>query len=856
MAPTYLTVKLGSGLRDPGGQQAPAKVRFTPNAPLRNGTTTIGTVERTVGYDGTLDGLVAATDDPATDPQQAAYLIEIIPRGEGEVRSFYAQLPHAAVGGVVDLETLVPLTPPPALVSDALGEHTADTTNVHGIVDTAALATATSVAAAVTAHAGAADPHGDRAFATAADAVVAARVGALELDEYATTAQTAAVTAAGMLSKLIRYDTTGGAISQTLPAATVGARFGVSWEGGTAALTLIAAGSDVIGSGSATSAVVPVPEVLVYHCTTAGRWRTVAGFKPISSLDARYGRPAVVAPAATGVAATDTPALQAAITATPTGGRLFLSSSSTAYALNAALSITKSITIEGDGIAPTFTSVTSSGNPTTPSSPFLAGTVIKQTAEATDILSITTTSISVSLHRVGLLFASGLASTGHGINASPSLVVGSGHDMGLTDFEWDSVYVHGHDGNHYGAVLLNPQYGTIVNFRAYGGGGINVQSDAGAINSGNLVLVHPYNSLFNSGTAGGFVHTAATAATPGTLNLLTYIRPQCILGGAAKTAATQYMWDDNNGAASPKSVTVVAPDLESTGNPVRFGTDTAIVGGTLISGSSRPYPATSFAIGTGAMPNPTGGNQTAIGYQALAAVGSGAISGTVTGNTAVGYQSLTAATAGNNTAVGSQAANAVTSGNNGTAVGGQSMLTGNGANNTAVGYQSLKAAAADSNTVVGYQALSGLTGGIGKSVVVGASAGNGTFPTTGGDSQTLVGYQSGQAASGNYSKITCLGYHALASGNSALALGAETSAAGAGAVAIGTDSGGTGASTTTSNAFVLGTANHKVQIKNNTTGAGSAALGGNCPAVTATAPYTWFAMLSSDGSTVYVPAWK
>ena len=43
---------------------------------------------------------------------------------------------------------------------------------------------------------------------------------------------------------------------------------------------------------------------------------------------------------------------------------------------------------------------------------------------------------------------------------------------------------------------------------------------------------------------------------------------------------------------------------------------------------------------------------------------------------------------------------------------------------------------------------------------------------------------------------------------------------------------------------------------NESTGAGSAALGANCPAVTLTAPYKWIKMLTSDGSTVYVPAWK
>lgn len=42
----------------------------------------------------------------------------------------------------------------------------------------------------------------------------------------------------------------------------------------------------------------------------------------------------------------------------------------------------------------------------------------------------------------------------------------------------------------------------------------------------------------------------------------------------------------------------------------------------------------------------------------------------------------------------------------------------------------------------------------------------------------------------------------------------------------------------------------------NTTGAGSASLGANCPAVTPTAPYTWIQVKTADGSTVFIPAWK
>lgn len=42
----------------------------------------------------------------------------------------------------------------------------------------------------------------------------------------------------------------------------------------------------------------------------------------------------------------------------------------------------------------------------------------------------------------------------------------------------------------------------------------------------------------------------------------------------------------------------------------------------------------------------------------------------------------------------------------------------------------------------------------------------------------------------------------------------------------------------------------------NTTGAGAALLGSNSPATTNTAPYTWIQIVTSDGSTAYIPAWK
>lgn len=43
---------------------------------------------------------------------------------------------------------------------------------------------------------------------------------------------------------------------------------------------------------------------------------------------------------------------------------------------------------------------------------------------------------------------------------------------------------------------------------------------------------------------------------------------------------------------------------------------------------------------------------------------------------------------------------------------------------------------------------------------------------------------------------------------------------------------------------------------NESTGAGTALLGTNSPAVTVSAPYTWLKVLTSDGSTGYIPVWK
>jgi hypothetical protein len=197
---------------------------------------------------------------------------------------------------------------------------------------------------------------------------------------------------------------------------------------------------------------------------------------------------------------------------------------------------------------------------------------------------------------------------------------------------------------------------------------------------------------------------------------------------------------------------------------------------------------------------------------------------------AVGQNALTSNTTGNNnTATGQNALYSNATGGQNTASG-QGSLQSNftGSDNTATGQGSLyRNTGGNWNTATGVQA--GYT----------ASAGNATTTASG---QTLTGYNSGQGTTTQVDYISVYGYEALADNP--------------GGTAIGTDHTGAGAHANAQDEIALGTALHQVRIFNNTTGSGSAALGANCPAVTDSAPYTWFKMTAGDGSTVYVPAWK
>lgn len=319
------------------------------------------------------------------------------------------------------------------------------------------------------------------------------------------------------------------------------------------------------------------------------------------------------------------------------------------------------------------------------------------------------------------------------------------------------------------------------------------------------------------------------------------------------------------------------------------GRNTAIGAGTM---EGATQGSSNTAVGTDALYNTTGSSNVAVGASALeaattassqTAVGTLALASLTTGayntavgfqalqaattssyNTAVGFNALNAATSNNNTAVGAQALQALTTGNGNTAVGLNALLSlTTSSANTAVGVGALQTTTGANNTALGWHALIDQTTGhdnVALGVSAGASAttaalavligsGAGYTPagvaanaTIAGNNVTCVGYNTGAGAATDPGNITCLG--------------SQTTCTSPGGVAIGIDHTGTAAASTAEDMIALGTANHQVKIANNATGAGNAALGANCPAVTPAAPYTWLKLYSGDGSTVYVPAWK
>lgn len=238
-----------------------------------------------------------------------------------------------------------------------------------------------------------------------------------------------------------------------------------------------------------------------------------------------YVQPSLVAPAATGVAATDAANIQAAIDATPEYGWLHIPLGS--YVVNAALTIAKSMKITGGGVFNIKAPRSSTFIGDFPPSPYLLGTTITQTTAATDAITITAAGLSVDLSDFGIMFDASIAfqNTGHGINYTPPVWNTSYRDSGLTCSMWRKIFVHGHDGDHYAFYVVNPMHNTMEFLRSYGGGGFYLEGISDTINYGNTVVVHPYVALIDAGTSHSY-HLKSPGSGASLLNFVTFIRPQ------------------------------------------------------------------------------------------------------------------------------------------------------------------------------------------------------------------------------------------------------------------------------------------------------------------------------------------
>lgn len=147
MAFTMITVT--RSYKTAAGRPAAGTVKFTPSNPMVNGPTVISApVVGTLDRAGLLSLPVAANNDPATDPVGSYYTVVESLTGQS-TRTYNVVVPYTAAAGTVDLSTLTTITPPAgggfsSDINAAVAAHSVDTTNVHGIADTATLLTSTA----------------------------------------------------------------------------------------------------------------------------------------------------------------------------------------------------------------------------------------------------------------------------------------------------------------------------------------------------------------------------------------------------------------------------------------------------------------------------------------------------------------------------------------------------------------------------------------------------------------------------------------------------------------------------------------------------------------------------------------
>lgn len=293
---------------------------------------------------------------------------------------------------------------------------------------------------------------------------------------------------------------------------------------------------------------------------------------------------------------------------------------------------------------------------------------------------------------------------------------------------------------------------TTTNVAVYAYDSASAKSMVLQVGNSTYPLGIGFNSYNNAGTTyvSGTGYNAQAQLNSGNLQFLISSASQ-----SSGAIATQFngLTVSATGISVPQSTAItIAAGIASTGTGaiVTYGGISA--GGNIVTaydgffsgvrvGTGQSNISTNLVVGAGAGANLlTGGTNALIGYYAGNALTSSA------GNTAIGYQALLAqtATGGNNTAIGYQA-----------------MYTGNNTgmtNNVAIGYRALGTGNGGfySNTAIGYQAGFQMASGY-QNTLIGYNAGN---ALTGGNSNTLIGYGAGTSIGASINNAVILGGNA------------------------------------------------------------------------------------------------
>lgn len=219
----------------------------------------------------------------------------------------------------------------------------------------------------------------------------------------------------------------------------------------------------------------------------------------------------------------DTAALDAAVSACPDGGTVFLPPG--VYKRTTAWVINKNINIVGAGV---FTLISSASSFAPDTDPYITGTIILQTTAGTNGITLSGSGKQVNLRDFGVKFADAIRhlDTGHGIAGTPPPYL-SGSDHGPMNCVWDNVYVFGTDGDHYGFYLINPIYCTLRRIYSFGGGGLYMYCDSYGGNYGNTTIEDCQLYLWQAGTSSGLYidGRSAPGAGTGVMSLIALIRP-------------------------------------------------------------------------------------------------------------------------------------------------------------------------------------------------------------------------------------------------------------------------------------------------------------------------------------------